>query len=206
MAFLIPARRQASRSGKWVAVPRAGPLAVGPARLRHRLLPGLVVLLLLATAAAVLVPGIYTGTYVRVLSGGVSLLFSVVAGSTFLWMLRGSDDSPSDAGAATDPLAPRLPRPRPGLDDEDGPGLLQGVLVLAIVASLAWLIWHGVGAWEYSLVIAATVALPTRILRSYKRRLRALTRRVFIPRARFLRPPVRALEFVARQWRRMPAA
>lgn len=207
MAFLIPARRDASPSGNWGADGRAGPLASSTARLRRRLLPGLVVLVLLATVAAVLVPGIYTGTYARFLSGGVSLLLSAVACSTLVWMLRPSRerDIPSDTAVATDPLAPRLPSGQ-DLDDEDVPGLLHAALVLAIVASLAWLIWHGIGAWEYSLVIAVTVALPTRLLRSHKRRLGAAARRVYLPRARSLRPPVRALEYLLRQWRRIPAA
>src|SRR5947209_4195116 len=110
MAFLIPARRDASPSGNWGADGRAGPLASSTARLRRRLLPGLVVLVLLATVAAVLVPGIYTGTYARFLSGGVSLLLSAVACSTLVWMLRPSRerDIASDTAAATDPLAPRL--------------------------------------------------------------------------------------------------
>jgi cellulose synthase/poly-beta-1,6-N-acetylglucosamine synthase-like glycosyltransferase len=212
MAFLIPARRDATRSGKWATDGRAGPLSLVPPRApraMRRFLLGLSVLLALATVAAMLVPGIYTVMYARVLSAGVSVLLGTVACSTLVGMLRALRvrDSLSETVAGNDPLAiRRLPRPPSELGNEDARELLQAVLVLAIVASLAWLVWQRPGAWQYSLIIAATVALPTRVLRSWRRRVRALMWRVFVPRARRFRPLAGALDAVGRQWRRLPAS
>ncbi len=207
MAFLIPARRDATRSGKWAANRRPGPLALRPAPVLRRLLLGLGVLLASATAAAVVVPRIYTVTYALVLTAGMSLLLSAVAGSTLVGMLRTlrARGALSEA-VATHPFAPRLStHPRSELTHGNTRELLRAVLLLAIVASLGWLVWQRPGAWQFSLIIAVTVALPTRLLRSYRRRIAALTQRAFIPRAPRSGPLRGALDVVTRQWSRLPA-
>ena len=140
-----------------------------PARPQGLLLIGLVLMTAAAAGAAVL-----TGTYglwsLRLLSAGLLGVLAAVTWTTIVSVRRLWHDPQRRAELHSSTQAgDRNPQHRLAVwlttqwDVETRPtiwpGLVPAILVLAIVAGLAWMIWHEPGVWEAGLVVALAIVV-----------------------------------------------
>ncbi|MGH3188245.1 MAG: glycosyltransferase [Streptosporangiaceae bacterium] len=96
-------------------------------------------------------------------------------------------------------------RLRPKLAGKDTQELVwAGLLLIAIAASLLWLVVLRPGPWQVGLIIAVTVALAPRKPQWLERRTEELARRALAPPARYLTRRIGVLNRMQSLWCRVP--
>jgi cellulose synthase/poly-beta-1,6-N-acetylglucosamine synthase-like glycosyltransferase len=131
----------------------------------------------------------------------VPVLLSGVVWTNTVWLLRAWRRRGSIA--ATRPAMIDL---EPGHSREVQPEARRAVLLLAIAASLLWLVWVRPGPWQDGLAIAVTLALATQEPRWIERHTVAVAHRVLGPPARYFTRRIGVLDRMWRAWGRVSAA
>jgi cellulose synthase (UDP-forming) len=179
-------------------------------------LRGLGLLMALAAAAAALLPREYTVSSLPASSIGVSLPLGVAACSCVVSLVQAWRGSgfPAEAPQLHVGRAAGSQRWRAAWQSIQcafearrsvWPALVPAVLLLAVVASLLWLVWQRPGPWEKALACGLTILLAARNRRWLERRSVALAVRVLTAPVRYFSRWIGAANPIRRLWREAPA-
>lgn len=155
-------------------------------------------LMVVSTGVSVLLGARTRSTLILI---SVSALLSGVVWTTSYWLLRAWRSRDSVTATRPELIDLEPGRSLPARRDPRRAGLL-----LAIAASLLWLVWLRPGPWQDGLAIAVTVALATPKPQWLERHTVAFAHRVLVPPAHNFARRIGVLDRMQQAWGRAPAA